>query len=82
VEGRGTGIGSSKGRAGYGYRGSSSSSPLLDGSIGEGYYYSRGEMGGKARKILSSTADVTQFLINILVTLYQLEEVSSIIVSG
>ena len=54
----------------YGGRGSSRYSLLLDGSTGGGRRYSRGETGGKAGEVLSSTTDVAQFLVNILATLY------------
>ncbi len=57
-EGRDSGSRSRESRARYRRRGSSNSSPLLDGSIGGGSYYSRDKIGSKVRKILLSTADV------------------------
>ena len=57
-EGGGIGYRSSKNRAGYRYRDSSSSSLLLDSSIGGGSYYSRGKIGGEIREVLLSTTNI------------------------
>ncbi len=60
----------SRGKGGAEVRGGSSRSLFLDGSTGRGSSYSRGKIGGEAGEVLSSTTNVAQFLVNILVALY------------